>query len=96
MSKVILTNSLYFRSEKLKFSELEELNLSGMLLRVVIKSNSLIKLFVGGKHMRHQKIFQKLKLPDFNINKQQNLDLPLQYHTTNNAYQLWLHHEYEE
>lgn len=46
--------------------------------------------------MRHQKIFQKLKLPDFNINKQQNLDLPLQFHTTNNAYQLWLHHEYEE
>lgn len=46
--------------------------------------------------MRHQKIFQKLKLPDFNINKQQNLDLPLQSHTTNNAYQLWLHHEYEE
>ena len=42
------------------------------------------------------KIFQKLKLPDFNINKQQNLDLPLQSHTTNNAYQLWLHHEYEE
>ena len=46
--------------------------------------------------MRHQKVFQKLKLPDFNINNQQNLDLPLQSHTTNNAYQLWLHHEYEE